>query len=494
MMRPMPSSGPMARRLARLARRAAAVAAIALVTVVGLRAREARRPPGLEPWHRFAPPSEATARELTDAFTLAQYLAREDAVFREVAERIERPLSDAARSPANRYNPSGIATPRRFARDWNRTFELVPPEIRGGALLLHGLTDSPYSMRALAELLRDRGFYALVPRLPGHGTVPGALTRANRADWLAAARLGARHVALRAGAGRPFLLVGYSNGGALAVKYALDQLDGAGGPRPDSIVLVSPMIRVSRAAAFAKYLGVLAVFPYFEKTRWLEVVPEYNPFKYNSFPVHAASQTSLLTSEIRAQIRRAAADGRLSRMPRLLTFQSVADATVSTGAVVRELYAALPANGSELVLFDLNRQAIARPFLRPADEGLLATLIAPPPRRYALTVVTNRDAGTPEVVARTYAADRAGPVERELSAAWPPQVYSLSHVALPFPSRDPLYGGAPEGEDGAIRLGVLAPRGERGVLTVSPDQFLRISWNPFFAYLAERVARWTAPA
>ena len=44
-------------------------------------------------------------------------------------------------------------------------------------------------------------------------------------------------------------------------------------------------------------------------------------------------------------------------MPPILTFQSVVDFTVSTPAVISALYALLPANGSELVLFDLNRAA-----------------------------------------------------------------------------------------------------------------------------------------
>jgi len=49
---------------------------------------------------------------------------------------------------------------------------------RGVVVLLHGLTDSPYSQRHIARLYRDRGFVALVIRLPGHGTVPAALTAA----------------------------------------------------------------------------------------------------------------------------------------------------------------------------------------------------------------------------------------------------------------------------------------------------------------------------
>lgn len=106
--------------------------------------------------------------------------------------------------------------------------------IRGGALLIHGLTDSPYSMRAVADVLRDRGIYSLALRMPGHGTVPSGLVTATWQDWLAAVRMGVRHVRGRIPAGAPLILVGYSNGGALALKYTLDAVEGKGGPVPRS--------------------------------------------------------------------------------------------------------------------------------------------------------------------------------------------------------------------------------------------------------------------
>jgi alpha-beta hydrolase superfamily lysophospholipase len=43
-------------------------------------------------------------------------------------------------------------------------------------VLLHGLTDSPYSLRHIAKLYRERGFVAIGIRMPGHGTVPAGLT------------------------------------------------------------------------------------------------------------------------------------------------------------------------------------------------------------------------------------------------------------------------------------------------------------------------------
>ena len=41
-----------------------------------------------------------------------------------------------------------------------------------------------------------------------------------------------------------------------------------------------------------------------------------------------------------------------------------------------------------------------------------------------------------------------------------------------------------------IRLGILAPRGERAVLTVPIDTLMRISYNPFFTYIEARTRGW----
>src|SRR5262249_27411538 len=75
-----------------------------------------------------------------------------------------------------------------------------------------------------------------------------------------------------------------------------------------------------------------------------------------------------------------------------------------------------------------------------------------------------------------------------LGMSYPPGIYSLSHVALPFPVTDALYGMAPdEKESFGPNLGALAPRGERNVLITSLDALLRVASNPFFPYLVERI-------
>ena len=73
-----------------------------------------------------------------------------------------------------------------------------------------------------------------------------------------------------------------------------------------------------------------------------------------------------------------------------------------------------------------------------------------------------------------------------LGLAWPEDLYSLSHVALPFSPEDPLYGEAALGDSPGIELGILALRGERGVLKISAADMLRLRWNPFYGYIEAR--------
>jgi len=482
------------RRIARWAINAVAAAALVLATIVVIYALQARRMPDLQPWHTTASRFEMTAADIGPDFTLARFLEREKALFEDTRTLLRASIAPGERVFGNRYWEGSPNYQWKFATDWNRTFELVPAQPRGGALLLHGLTDSPYSMRALARSLYERGYYVLALRLPGHGTVPASLERATRQDWLAATRLGARAVRARIGANLPFLMVGYSNGAALTVKHQLDALEDPTLPRADRIVLLSPMIGISPAAALSRVLDSLSFIPYFGKSAWTDVQPEFNPFKYSSFPLNGAVQTHALTAAIADGIMRLKASGRLAGMPPILAFQSVLDATVSTAAVVDTLFNHLPANGSELVLFDLNRLAALSTVFKPGDRAFLGTLFGREPRTYRLVVITNANTDSHDVVQRSVAPGSRDIAEEPTGLKYPPWVFSLSHIAVPFPIDDPVYGLEPdESESYGIRLGTLAPHGERSALLVSLEQLARIGSNPFYPYLEKRTLAWLEP-
>lgn len=86
-----------------------------------------------------------------------------------------------------------------------------------GALVLHGFTGSPVSMRPLAEALADAGFSVEMPRLPGHGTDAADLALTTWDDWLAEADRALDAVQARTPDGK-VVVVGLSMGGALTLS------------------------------------------------------------------------------------------------------------------------------------------------------------------------------------------------------------------------------------------------------------------------------------
>ncbi|WP_431302858.1 alpha/beta hydrolase [Sediminicoccus sp. BL-A-41-H5] len=466
-----------------------AYALVAVVfIIIAVRVVDSQMGPPLELWHTVIPDEPRAAQ--IQHMDWGAYLAAERRVFAQVDREVTARLPPEARTPENRFHAGSPIHAPRFAHDWNRSFVLEPEGTpRGAVVLIHGLTDAPYSLRHVAELYRAEGFVALGLRVPGHGTVPAGLTEAVWEDWTAATRMAMREARRRAGPSGTVHMVGYSNGGALSLKHAMDAVEDPALVRPDRVIVVSPMVGVSPFARFAGLAGLPAMLPRFAKAAWLSVLPEFNPFKYNSFPVNAAVQSFRLTQEVQGQVRRLSRAGRLDGLAPILAFQSLMDFTVSTRALVDDFFALLPANGSELVIFDRNRGTKLSFLLRPVFDPEVERMMPDPPRNFRLTILTNRDENSLEMVARV---TPAGAMEEEViplpGLVYPRDVYSLSHVALPFPVDDSLYGLRPEREaEFGISLGATAIRGETGVLVMALDSLVRISWNPFFGHMAGRI-------
>lgn len=474
-------------RFVRLIKFGLIVVLVMLVSILGVRIHDALTGPPLAPWHTYIP-DEADAEAIA-RMDWADYLATEEAVLAGVRDNVTEILEPEHRVAENRYFDGSPLYPGRFAEDWNRSYVLEPEGAPiGAAVFLHGLTDTPYSLRHISRRYRERGFVALAPRMPGHGTVPAGLTEVDWRDWLAATRLAVREARRRAGPDAPLHLIGFSNGGALALKYAMDALEDDSLARPERIVLISPMIGITRFARFAGIAGWPAVFPAFVRSAWLDTLPEFNPFKYNSFPVNGARQAHRLTRALQSQLTQNARNGRLADLPPVLTFQSVVDFTVSTRAIITAFYNLLPANGSELVLFDINRTAYFGPLFRTFTDTVLERLLPAPPRTFRTTIITNAGPTTGEMAERVVAAQATGETVRRLGLSYPGSIYSLSHVALPFPVTDGLYGLTPDpADDFGIQLGNVSTRGELGVLIVSLDAFSRMSSNPFYSYMIGRI-------
>jgi esterase/lipase len=340
-------------------------------------------------------------------------------------------------------------------------------------------------MRKTAELFPAKGFYVLALRLPGHGTVPGALRHARAEDWQAVIEPAAQRVRSVIEDEQPFIIVGYSNGGVLAVNYALDALNDYSLPLPDQLVLMSPAIGVAPYAMFATWHKTLSWLRYFEKFQWQAVLPEYDPYKYNSFPKSAGHETYALTQQVQGKLSRLDVAQTERRYPPVLAFVPLVDETVKTADTVKYLFQQLNRPEDELVLYDINRVSRIHQFLKSQQRALLRSTWDDEGRRFGLTLVTNRTLASATMLARTSLDGQVS--ERRLEGEWPPLVYSLSHVAIPFSPDDAWYGDGTSNRDEQISLGTLTPRGEKQVLIVPADLLLRLRYNPFFEYQASRV-------
>jgi len=456
------------------------------LTIYLVRAFDSRGMSELGPEYRivFEHEFDASQEEQTD---WPAYLAIE----KELAVELEEKIDSETRpdSLVDRFSADSLSSPNNYDANWNHSYELSAASPRGVAVLLHGLTDSPYSMLSTAQVLAASGYNVVVPRMPGHGFAIGGLLQARWEDWNAAVRVAVRRAMDRPGSDQSLLLVGYSNGGLLAIDYAFQCGDADDLPCPDGLVLLSPAIAVSPLAVVTNWHAAISWIPYFEKFAWFSILPEIDPFKFTSFPKRAAWEIYKMSKQLNTRLKDPVA---AAGLPPILTFQSAVDNTIDERAIITNLYERIPANGSELVIYDVNRNSTYLHLMksRPGNPARYFESVAP--LKYGVIILGNNDRYSRGVSTSTLIAGRTSPVIRKTDLSWPRGVYSLSHIGIPFRADDVVYGDGSFGSDNDKRIafGAMAPRGEPGMLKLSSDYFLRMRYNPFFALQAEHIAAW----
>lgn len=462
---------------------------VLLVLVGGAVALSLARTPDLKPWHEASLDAEYTRADAGEVADLTAYRQLEDRLFAQLQDEVYARVTSRDQRALNRYARGSLADPTAYAEDGNRSYEWSVPAPRAAVLMVHGLSDSPYSLRPLARRLHTRGCHVMGLRLPGHGAAPAALKTIEWEDWAGALRMAVADLRRRAGPGVPLYIVGYSTGAALAVEYALARMAGEALEPVAGLVLLSPAIGVAPSAALAVWQARLAGLPGLGKLAWVDVAPEYDPYKYNSFAVNAGQQIYELTRVIDAHMTRLTQAGPLAGFPRTLVMQSAVDATVSPVAVVTVLMDRLADDGHEAVVFDVNRSAEVELLLRDDIRDPVAGLLGERSWPFDVTVLTNAAADSSELIALHRQAGQAGVVREPTGMAWPPDVFSLSHVALPMAPDDPIYGARRLRRAPTIYLGRIELLGEQGLLAVPPGALLRLRFNPFFGYLEQRTLR-----
>jgi esterase/lipase len=436
-------------------------------------------------WHTVHLDEEYAVENRQEIDTFDDYLALEDRLFDQLQKNIYNISSAQPHNTLNRFQTGTLSDPGIHPQNWNRSFILQPKQPLGGVLLLHGMSDSPYSLRTLATHLYEQGYYVLGLRMPGHGTAPSGLVNATWQDMADAVRLAAVQVSARVGGDKPMYMVGYSMGAAQAVNYSLSALQDDALRQADALVLISPAIGVSRVAALAVWQSRLSVVPGLEKLAWNSIGPEYDPYKYNSFAVNAGDQMYRLTNEIERKLAVLNASGGTGQFPKTLGIMSLIDATVSTRAVVTHLFDSLSNSDNELMIFDINRGESFAPFIKVDPIHDYETLLQSTPLKFDIAFFTDKATESNTVLVHRWLRADGSHTVKDTGLTWPDNVYSLSHVALPFSPTDSLYGSNPEGD--GLHIGQLVTRGEKGLLTVNSDDMLRLRYNPFYSVLQQEI-------
>lgn len=170
----------------------------------------------------------------------------------------------------------------------NMPFNLYPADpilndnqqIKYGALLVHGLLDSPFTLKEIGQQLQIKGILSRAILLPGHGTRPDDLLTVSYQDWIKTVRYGVE--TLKKEVGKVFL-IGYSTGAALSIYHALEDQSIAG------IILLAPAIKIKISS------DLLATWQYVRKQYtpykdWIIRQDEIDYAKYISIPFKPVQQ------------------------------------------------------------------------------------------------------------------------------------------------------------------------------------------------------------
>lgn len=452
----------------------------------------ARSLPELRGWHLEGPKSEFKAHDADEDYTFDHYLAQEAQVFEELQVLVEGRWTKETTGKFRRFAADSICNPEKTMtdRNWNRTFVLEAPQPAGGALLVHGLSDSPYSLRKIAQRLHKEGYTVIGLRAPGHGTCPHALTQVSWEDWVAAVRIAAVGLRERIPDKTPLVMVGFSNGGALSMAYAAAAVEDDALPRANAVVLFSPMIGITSMARITELNSVIAWASGERRAHWLDIYAPIHPYKYSSWPMNASVQAWQMTQQVETHLASLHARGRAGDLPPILALQSAVDSTVVAPQLITRLFDRLEPGAHELILFDVNRTLWAENLMDQSFEDTIAPKLKQRNLPYKLTLVTNVRPDTLKVEART--RDGRTMTIKPVGASWPQSVFSLSHNAVPFAPDDPILGTAQATADIGLPLGSLNLRGESGVLQISDKMLLRQTHNPFYKYMEDHIIEWLA--
>lgn len=181
--------------------------------------------------------------------------------------------------------------------DGNRPFEWRPAQkTKKGILLVHGLFDSPYTLRDLGQYFLTKNFLVRGLLLPGHGTVPADLLYTDYHEWLKAVDFGMTELAKEVS---ELYILGYSLGGTLAIHQALNTKHAL-----KALFLLAPALRPRRPFVdFLLHLHKMICF-FCQSRDWYQLEKQTSYVRYESFACNAADQACHLMKQTKQSLKR----------------------------------------------------------------------------------------------------------------------------------------------------------------------------------------------
>mgnify|MGYP003385855011 CR=1 FL=1 len=205
-------------------------------------------------------------------------------------------------------------------KQWPLPTDCEKPEL--GLLLIHGLSDSPFSMRDLGDSFSGKCVLIRSMMLPGHSTLPADLAEVTYQEWITATSWAIESFSEEV---PKLVVVGFSTGGTLGLDYVLTNNAAGQNSHVDGLVLLAPAIAVNTSVAFlASWVDWLGKI-FSERLRWASIEEDLDQTKYESFHMNGAVQINLLTERLGPVSEK----GALVPVP-VLVIASEQDTTIST--------------------------------------------------------------------------------------------------------------------------------------------------------------------
>ena len=196
-------------------------------------------------------------------------------------------------------------------------FELAQDNNDKAILLIHGLTDSPFSFHDLSQFFYQQGFTVRTLLLPGHGMAPSELLTADYNEWQQATKFAIEQTLNDY---QQVYLGGLSTGGALIFDYLMQKkhVD----EKIKGLFMWSPASKAkSDLAWLAKYIDAI---PFVD---WLDLDADIDFAKYESFPYNAATQVDAIMNLVAGE--QALASRKMHEIP-VFVVASEHDQTIDT--------------------------------------------------------------------------------------------------------------------------------------------------------------------